>query len=304
MRLKGNLILLLVAMIWGAAFVAQRAGMDYIGPFTYTGVRFILGCLSLLPVLYFFRNDKKMEQSEEAPVSVRKIGSIAGVIMFFAVSFQQIGLVYTTAGKAAFITCLYIIFVPLAAVFLKQYISKATWVGAVFAIFGLYLLCVKNSFHIEYGDGIVFIGAFIWAAHILFIDHYAGSVDSIQLAFYQFFVCAVLSNIAALLLEPISWTAIMQAAVPILYGGIFSVGIAFTLQIIGQRYAEPSHAAIIMSMESIFGVLAGFVFLNESMGSKEIFGCLFMMLGMLITQFDGFADLKAKFKHYNKYNRT
>lgn len=303
MRLRGNIILLIVAMIWGAAFVAQRAGMEYIGPFTYTGIRFMLGCLSLIPVMYYFRNDKKNYQAEEKSISVLKVGSIAGVIMFFAVSFQQIGLIYTTAGKAAFITCLYIILVPLAAIFLKKQISRNTWVGAVLSVCGLYFLCVKSGFEMEYGDFIVLLCAFIWTIHILFIDHYANSVDSIKLAFYQFLVCSLLSNSIAIVFETISWSSVVSAAVPILYGGFLSVGVAFTLQIVGQKYAEPSHAAIIMSMESVFGALAGYLFLNEYMGFTEVLGCLLMMFGMLITQVGGLADLKAKFKRQNKYNR-
>lgn len=303
LRLRGNVILLVVAMIWGAAFVAQRAGMEYIGPFAYTGIRFMLGCLSLVPVMYYFRNDKKPYQTEEKSISAFKIGSIAGVIMFFAVSFQQIGLIYTTAGKAAFITCLYIILVPLAAIFLKKQISGNIWVGAVLSVCGLYFLCVKNGFQMEYGDFIVLLCAFIWTIHILFIDHYANSVDSIKLAFYQFLVCALLSSSVAIAIETISWASVVSAAVPILYGGFLSVGVAFTLQIVGQKYAEPSHAAIIMSMESVFGALAGYLFLNEYMGLTEVLGCLLMMFGMLITQVGGLADLKAKFKRQNKYNR-
>jgi len=303
LRLRGNVILLVVAMIWGAAFVAQRAGMEYIGPFAYTGIRFMLGCLSLVPVMYYFRNDKKPYQTEQKSVSVLKIGSIAGFIMFFAVSFQQVGLIYTTAGKAAFVTCLYIILVPFAAVFLKQHISGNTWIGAALSISGLYFLCVKNGFQMEYGDFIVLICAFIWTLHILFIDHYANRVDSIKLAFYQFLVCALLSSSVAIAIETISWASVVSAAAPILYGGFLSVGVAFTLQIVGQKYAEPSHAAIIMSMESVFGALAGYIFLNEYMGLTEVLGCLLMMFGMLITQVGGLADLKAKFKRQNKYNR-
>ncbi len=278
--MKGNLILLLVAAIWGTGFVAQRSGMDNLGPFTYSGVRFFFGCLSLLPLLYVYRRHHSSAQRCRAV----RTGVIAGFIMFFAVSTQQVGLLYTSAGKAAFITCLYMIIVPLMEVFMHRAISRYTWAGAFFAFCGLYLLCIKEGFSIGYGDGIVFGGSFVWAVHILYIDHCVRGVDAILFAFMQFLTCAVVSLIVALATETIRLDALAAEKVPLLYGGFFPVGIAYTLQIIGQKYAKPSHAAILMSMESVFGALAGYLFLDESMTAKEGAGCALMGLGTLTAQ--------------------
>lgn len=298
MRLKGNLILLLVAMIWGVAFVAQRAGMEYIGPFTYTGVRFALGCMSLVPLLYYFRQHKAKEVEGEPKASAWKVGFCTGLIMCIAVSLQQIGLIYTTAGKAAFVTCLYIVFVPLVGIFLKQHISGNTWFGAMLAMIGLYLLCVKEGFSMEYGDILVMGSAFFWTVHILVIDRYAKAIDSIQLAFFQFFFCSIMSSIVAVMTETISMQAILDCAVPIAYGGLMSVGVAYTLQIVGQKYAEPAHAAVIMSMETVFGALAGYFLLGEILGARELTGCVMMMMGMLATQLGGFKALKEQMNRY------
>lgn len=287
MRLKGNLILLLVAIIWGAAFSAQRAGMAYIGPFTFNGIRFALGCLSLLPLLYYFRAAKAGKSAEPGAGSAWKAGAVTGFIMFIDLSFQQVGLVYTTAGKAAFITCLYIILVPLAGVFLKHRITKYTWGGALLSIVGLYFLCVQDGFTMEYGDMIILGSAVFGALHILAIGHYARNVDSLELAFSQFFICSAASLAAAFAVEKIELSAIMDAAVPIFYGGFLSVGVAYTLQIFGQKYADPAHAVIIMSLESVFGALAGYFFLGELLGVGQIGGCALMLAGVLVSQLGG-----------------
>lgn len=304
MKLKGNLILLLVAMIWGVAFVAQRAGMEYIGPFTYTGVRFALGCFSLLPLLYYFRDSKEEKDKQDSKTSAWKVGLFTGLIMCIAVSLQQIGLIYTTAGKAAFVTCLYIIFVPLVGFLLKQHISGSTWFGAFLSIIGLYFLCVKEGFYMEYGDLLVVGSAFFWTVHILVIDRYAKAINSIQLAFFQFFFCALFSGIVAIVTETISLASIIDCAVPIAYGGLMSVGVAYTLQIVGQKYAEPAHAAVIMSMETVFGALAGYFLLGEILGVRELAGCTLMMIGMLVTQMGGFKQLKEKIKRYQNSSAT
>ncbi len=286
MKLKANVLLLLAAAIWGLAFVAQRVGMDYVGPFAFNGVRFALGSLSLLPLIFFYKSeshnsgdtgDKKKEKSWQ-------IGFVAGLILFIAASLQQIGLIYTTAGKAAFITSLYIVLVPITGLFLKQRLTISTWLGSILAIMGLYLLCVKEGFTISYGDLLVLIGAFFWTAHILLIDHFSRRVDTLQLAFFQFTTCAGLSLGTALFVETVTIHGILQAGIPILYGGLCSVGIAYTLQIIGQKYASPSHAAIILSMETVFATIGGYFFLNERLGLQEFLGCILMMTGMLVSQ--------------------
>lgn len=296
LRLRGNLILLLVAMIWGMAFSAQRAGMEYIGPFAFNGIRLALGCVSLLPLLYYFHR-KNRGAAEKAPQgSAWRAGLATGSIMFIDLSFQQVGLVYTTAGKAAFITCLYIILVPIGGVFLKHRIAGSTWVGAALSIVGLYFLCVKEGFAIEYGDLIILGSAVFGAAHILAIGHYARNVDSLQLAFCQFFVCSVASLAVAAAIESVALAQVADAAVPILYGGFMSVGIAYTLQIVGQKYADPSHAVIIMSLESVFGALAGYFFLGELLGIGQLAGCALMLAGVLISQLGSLTAIRAKLK--------
>lgn len=294
MKLKANLLLLLAATIWGFAFVAQRVGMDFIGPYTYNGVRFALGSLSLLPLILFFQDNSQSEaQAGSRKKSSWRVGLLAGTVLFIAASLQQIGLMYTTAGKAAFVTALYIVFVPLTGIFLKQFITVSTWIGSILAVAGLYFLCVKEDFSIGYGDLLELIGACFWTAHILLIDHFSRKVDSLQLAFFQFITCSLLSIGIALLLEPVTINGILQAGIPILYGGLCSVGIAYTLQIIGQKYAEPSHAAIILSMETVFAAIGGYLLLNEWLGLQELLGCALMMAGMLLSQLQSLRPQQA-----------
>ena len=288
--LKANLLLLLTAAIWGLAFVAQRVGMEHVGPFTFNGVRFMLGALSLLPLLFYFRLDiQNLVPRLKSPLVP---GLLAGMVLFIASSFQQIGLVTTTAGKAAFITSLYIILVPVLGIFLGQRNGRWTWLGCGLAVVGLYLLCVKESWSIQPGDLLELIGAFFWSLHILIIGYYAVRVDILKLSCIQFLTCSVLSMAVALVMEPIVVSNLMAAAVPILYGGICSVGIAYTLQAVGQKHAPPAHAAIILSLEASFAVLGGFLLLSEQMGTREIMGCLLMLSGMLVSQLQGLSGSK------------
>lgn len=284
MQLKSTILLLTTAAIWGLAFVAQRVGMDFIGPFTFNGIRFALGGLSLLPLIVYHHTDAVRQDDGASPASSLRVGIIAGFILFIAASLQQIGLIYTTAGKAAFITCLYIVLVPLAGIWLKQSIARSTWTGSLLAVAGLYLLCVKESFVVSYGDLLELAGAVFWAGHILLIDRFARKTDSLQLAFTQFMTCAVLSMLVAAAAETITITGILQAGIALLYGGVCSVGIAYTLQIIGQKNASPAHAAIILSMETVFAALGGWVILGEQLTSREFAGCVLMLSGMLLAQ--------------------
>ena len=283
--LKSNLLLLLAATIWGLAFVAQRVGMEYVGPFTFNGVRFALGSLSLIPLILYYQNRSPKDiQAKDDSKQVIIAGIIAGVVLFIAATLQQIGLIYTTAGKAAFITCLYIVIVPILGILLKQYVSMSTWIGSLIAVVGLYLLCVKDGLYISYGEVLELIGAFFWAIHILVIDHFSCRVPVLKLAFFQFITCSILSLIAALFMETIRVESIYQAAVPILYGGILSVGVAYTLQVVAQKSAQPSHAAIILSMETVFAAIGGWLILNEKLGPQELVGCIIMFAGMLLSQ--------------------
>lgn len=280
--MRDNLLLLLAAAIWGFAFVAQRLGMDYVGPYTFNGIRFALGSLSLLPLIYYLNNSGKSEEPNF--LFTVRIGTLAGLVLFIAASLQQIGLLYTTAGKAAFITCLYIVLVPLAGLFLRQKVSLYTWLGCFLAIAGLYLLCIREEFAISYGDLLELTGALFWTAHILIIDRYANQVNALKLSSCQFAVCSALSLVVAFSFETISLNGIYQAAIPILYGGLFSVGVAYTLQVIGQKNASPSHAAIILSMETVFAAIGGYLIIDEQLSNAELLGCALMLTGMLISQ--------------------
>ncbi|KPU42313.1 putative inner membrane transporter yiJE [Oxobacter pfennigii] len=289
-KLKSNLFLLAAALIWGFAFVAQRLSVDYIEPFTFNSIRFILGSISLLPLIFFMRKKKNHEpDNEKGKKNPLFAGILAGSVLFIGASLQQIGLIETTAGKAAFITGLYIVIVPILGIFLKQYVRLSTWMGVLVAIAGLYLLCVMEDFTISRGDLFELFGAFFWALHIIIIDRFSGEVDSLLLSCFQFLTCAMLSGAAALLFEDITIEGIVGAGVPILYGGICSVGIAYTLQVMGQKHAEPSHAAIILSMETVFASLGGFIILNENLGARGYMGCALMLLGMLLSQMQNFT---------------
>lgn len=284
--MKSNLLLLITAVIWGFAFVAQRAGMEFLGPFTFNTARFTLGSISLIPLLLI--NQKRKSHKSILYFPDKKIfiqsGLIAGFVLFLGSTFQQLGLVYTDAGKAGFITGFYIILVPILGLLIKQKTSLYTWLGAIVAIIGLYFLSVNEKFEINIGDILVLIGAFFWAIQILVIGYYSTRVDSFQLAFSQFLVCSVLSLAASLLAEKIILQNILYSYLPVLYAGIFSVGIAFTIQVVAQREAHPANAAIIMSLEAVFAVIGGWLILNETIPVRGLIGCLLMMSGMIISQ--------------------
>lgn len=287
-HIYGNLLMLLAAAIWGFAFVAQRVGMDYVGPFTYNGVRFLLGGLSLLPLIFYFGRVGGYDQPSTFQETLLP-GILTGTVLFIAVSLQQLGLLYTTAGKAAFITGLYLVLVPILGLFLKHRTGIATWMGCVLGLIGLYFLCIRESSSLQLGDLLVLIGAFFWAVHIHVIGHF-NRLSAVRLSCIQFLTCSMLGLIVAVFNETINWASLLQAALPILYGGLCSVGIAYTLQVVGQKFASPAHAAIILSMEAVFGVLGGYLLLGEHMGLQEIVGCLLMLTGMLVSQLRRSSD--------------
>ncbi len=274
-------------MIWGFAFVAQRSGMEFVGPFTFNAVRFTLGGISLIPLLLINRK-RKFKNEPILPLSSNKIllkgGIIAGVILFFGASFQQGGMVYTTAGKAGFITGLYIILVPILGIMFKQKTSAAIWLGAVIALVGMYLLSVNENLTIGLGDLLVLASAFFWGLHVLVIGRFSPKTDPIQLAFFQFMLCAFFSLIASLIIETTILQNILDASIPILYAGVVSVGIAYTLQVVAQRDAHPSHAAIIMSLEAVFALIGGWIILDESIPLRGLIGCGLMLIGIIISQ--------------------
>ena len=277
-------MLLGAAFFWGTTFVAQLSGMDDLGPFSYAAPRYLAGTLSLVAVLIFTRKQRAVERRRKNYRRGFLIGLLIGLVLFIASSMQQVALQYSTAGKAAFITFLYIVFVPLGAKLLGKIIRRENWLGAFLAIVGLYLLAIGEGFSIQLGDAILFVSAFVWTAQILLIDRFASRVDLIELSTAQIFIVMILSFAAMFALETPNLSAMLNAWFPILYGGVMSAGVAFTLQLYGQRYAEPSTAAILMSFEAIFGALAGWFFLGEVMTTQELVGCVLMLIGMLATQ--------------------
>lgn len=292
-RLGANTLLLLTAAIWGFAFVAQRVGSQYVGAFTFNGIRFALGSISLIPLIIYFDKRKKSDCSNESNVEVNSEKSILpgilpgillGIALYAAATLQQTGLVYTTVGKASFITGLYMVFVPIIGIFLKHKIERNSWIGVIIAVVGLYLLSVNENFSIGYGDLLELIGAIFWAIHILTIDYFSNKMDALKLSCIQFATCSFLSLISALIFEHITMSGISKALIPILYGGFLSVGVAYTLQVVAQKNAKPSHAAIILSMESVFGAIGGALLLGESMSSRGYIGCMLILGGILVSQ--------------------
>ncbi|TIH14631.1 DMT family transporter [Marinifilum sp. JC120] len=283
---KADILLLITAIIWGAAFVAQRVGMDYMGPLTFNAVRFALGAAALLPLIQRIDREKKKDGTyqEVDKGSFFKGSLVAGGALFLGATFQQWGLVYTTAGNAGFITGLYVVFVPIMGLFFKQKTGLPTWVGAVLAVIGMYLLSVNESFHIEMGDLLVLCCAVFFAGHVVVISLLATKVDPVKFAAGQFVVCSVFSFIGAFALETMTFAGIWAGIVPILYGGLMSVGVAYTLQVVAQQEAKPAHAAIILSLESVFAALAGWLMLGELLTTQGLIGCGLMLCGMLLSQ--------------------
>lgn len=292
-KLAGNFFLLMTALVWGLAFVAQRVGMDYVGPLTFTALKFWLGAAVLLPVLYFM--DKKSiswksaspgddEDNAVKNKTLIKAGVICGTILFVASILQQYGLVFTTAGKTGFITALYIILVPIFGLALKHKPGIMSWIGVVLGTIGLYYLTITETFTIARGDFVVLIGAFFWAGHVLFIDHFNPYVDPIKLSITQFVVCAFLATIGMFLFETPSLQAIISGVVPLLYAGILSCGGGFTFQILGQRHTSPTVASLILSLEAVFGAVFGFLLLHEIMSPRELAGCMLLFSAVIISQ--------------------
>jgi drug/metabolite transporter (DMT)-like permease len=287
---KSDILLLLTAMIWGFAFVAQRVGMDFVGPFTFNGVRFALGALVLLPFIAAPRL-KSFSSRHPVPAKTRldsiAPGAAAGVVLFLGSSLQQMGLVYTTAGNAGFITGLYVVMVPMIGLIWRHRPGAGTWIGTVLAASGLYLLSVTDSFELAPGDSLVLMSAVMWAIHVLIIGWLSPRKDPLVLACSQFAVCSVLSLIVAVAIETITLEGLSNATVPILYGGVLSVGLAYTLQVVAQRNAPPAHAAVILSLEGAFAALGGRLLLAEYLTARGYTGCALMLAGMLLSQLWG-----------------
>ena len=259
---KPELLLLITAFIWGFAFVAQTSAMDHIGPYSFNALRFFLGSLSLVPVMFWLDSrPSKKRQYESMPTHslldrTHLVGGIVmGSVLFIAASLQQVGLLYTTAGNAGFITSLYIIFAPIIGIFIGQKTQANTWVGAVLALIGLYLLSVKGDFSISFGDLLQLIGAVFWALHILVISHYSPKASSIKLSIIQFALCGILSLFVGIAIETFEFGAILNVLPELLYLGILSTCVAYTLQVVAQKNVPPANAAIIFSLEAVFALL-------------------------------------------------
>ena len=304
-NIKSSVCLSLTALIWGVAFVFQSMGNNYMQPFTFNAARNLLGCLVLVPlVILRLKKPELLPGDGEKHVIDRRVTIIGGVCCGLALAtagmFQQYGVKYTTVGKAGFITTLYIILTPIFGLFLKKKCHFTVWIGAVGAVVGLYMLCITESLSLSAGDLLVFICAVFFAVHILVVDYFSPKTDGVLLSCIQFFVCALTCGVIALIAEQPSWEQLAQGAVPILYTGIMSSGVAYTLQIIGQKNFNPTIAAMIMSLESVISAVAsyfayrmGFLTQDQSMTAVQILGCLIMFCSVIFVQLP-FDKLRQK----------
>ena len=290
--MKNCIVLLLTAFIWGVAFVAQSVGGDAVGCFTFNGVRSLIGAAVLLPVIAFLDKQKKKELGEDQFLAQKGdkktliLGGIScGLMLCIASNFQQFGISFTTVGKAGFITAMYILIVPILGLFMKKKVGMKVWLGVILATVGLYMLCMTSeSFSLSKGDLLVLVCAGFFSLHILIIDYFSPKVDGVRLSCIQFFVCGLISTVIAFIFENPNVGAILSGWLPILYAGVMSCGVAYTLQIIGQKNMDPTVASLILSLESVFSVLAGWVLLNQKLSMRELFGCVLMFLAIILAQ--------------------
>lgn len=281
-KVKSTILLFLTAIIWGFAFVAQAEGAEHLGAFTFNGIRFILGACSLIPVVLIFDRKSKITDKKGALIA----SLLAGTALFLASNLQQKGVELTeSAGLSGFLTGLYIVLVPLIRFVMGKKTSVFTFVGALFALAGLFFLCIKED-KLSFGKGeiMLILCALVFALHILIVDKYVKDLSPLKFSMFQFFVCGVLSLICAVIFEDISFIAVKSAGVPILYCGIMSVGVAYTCQVIGQKDADPTFASIVFSTESVFSAVGGAILLNEIMSSRGYFGCVLIFIGIVLSQ--------------------
>lgn len=290
-----KLLLLLAALIWGVAFVAQSVGMDYMGPFTFNGARFLMGSAVLVPVIVFRRKKNRCDENKNRKTAL--IGGVCcGLALCPAALFQQFGILYTTVGKAGFITTLYIILVPIAGIFMKKAPSGKVWIGAALAAFGFYLLCINEGFTLSRGDGLVFIGSILFTVHILVIDYFSPKADGVEISCVQFLTAGVISSIFAFIFEKPELSGFVDGIIPLAYAGIMSSGVAYTLQVIGQRDTEPAVASLLLSMESVFSLLAGWMILGQALSARELMGCGLVFAAVILVQLPGSGKSEYKGK--------
>lgn len=295
--LRQSMLLLLTAAIWGVAFVAQSVGMDYVGPFTFNTVRSLLGGIVLIPCIVLLKRINvgskdtagAAEHASGDPAGQRKVlltgGVACGVLLCIASNLQQFGIMYTSVGKSGFITAMYIVLVPVLGIFLKKKAGIKIWCSVAIAVGGLYLLCMTDSgFSIQKGDLLLLLGAVIFSFHILTIDYFSPKVDGVKMSCIQFFTCGILSMVCMFLFEQPQIGAILQAWMPIVYAGVLSCGVAYTLQIVGQKGMNPTVASLILSMESVISVIAGWLILHQKLSGRELLGCVLMFAAIILVQ--------------------
>ena len=287
-QFRGALLLTLTALIWGTAFVAQSLGMDYLGPFTFNGVRNFVAAVGLLPVIAFLRRRQGKAEARGAAANGRKTlwvgGVLCGLALGVASSLQQIGIQFTTVGKAGFLTALYIVIVPLLGLLLKKRVALPVWVSVVIAAAGTYLLSIQEDFTIAAGDLFVILCAVCFSVHILLVDRFSPSVNGVELSCIQFLVAGVFSTIVAFVVETPNVQDILRSWGPILYTGLISSGVGYTLQILGQKDTPPAVASLIMSLESVFAALSGWLLLGQGMTGREAVGCAFVFAAVVLAQ--------------------
>lgn len=288
-KVRNSCLLFLTACIWGSSFVAQSVGMDYIGPYTFNCLRFLIGGLVLLPVIFFSRHRKKdqKDRSKDRTLQKKEIlcgGIVCGVVLCIASTLQQIGIIYTTAGKAGFLTAMYIVLVPVLGLFLKRKAGLQLWISVGLALIGLYLLCMKGAFSLNGGDVLLILCAVGFSVHIMVVDYFSPKLDGMILSCIQFLVAGLISGIGMLLSEQFDWHMVLLAAKPILYSGVLSCGVGYTLQVIAQKGLNPTVASLLMSLESVVSVIAGFLVLHEVLSGRELLGCVFMFAAVILAQ--------------------
>ena len=293
-KTRNTFLLILTAFIWGVAFVAQSVGNAYVGPWTFTASRSVIGALFLIPCIAFLDKLKSKEAAtsdnaaaKDEPKNMKTLiigGICCGTALAIASMLQQYGIAYTTVGKAGFITALYIIIVPILGIFFKRNPGLRVWISVLLAVAGLYFLCMTDSLSLGKGDLLVMLCALVFSFHILIIDHFSPMVDGVRMACIQFAVVAVICGIPALIFEQPSLSSILDAWAPILYAGMLSSGVGYTLQIVAQKNYDPTVASLIMSLESVFSVLAGWVILGQSLTPRELFGCALMFGAIILVQ--------------------
>ena len=308
---KSPALLFLTAVVWGVAFVAQSVGMDYVGPFTFNCIRCLIGAVVLVPCIWFLDRWKQRpdgascsRESTEAPSgasdgshALLAGGICCGLALFVASNLQQIGIQYTTVGKAGFITALYIVMVPVFGIFLKKRAGIRVWVSVALAVAGLYLLCITDRLALGKGDILVLLCAVVFAVHILVVDHFSAKTDGVRMSCIQFLVCGLLSGVCMLITEHLEMRLILQAWQPILYAGVFSCGVGYTLQIVGQKGTDPTVASLILSLESVVSVLAGWLLLGQRLSVRELGGCALMFAAILLAQM---PERLQSYHHYQK----